>query len=106
MPQRPSGFSPVCRISYMYIRAHVFIEGRVQGVFFRAETRAVARQHDLTGWVKNLPDGRVEAVFEGEEENVEKVVQWCHKGPPHALVTNVTVNRELYTGEFDTFSIL
>ena len=82
----------------MKIRAQVLIEGRVQGVFFRAETRTVARQHALTGWVKNLYDGSVEAVFEGEEENVEKVIQWCHKGPPHALVTNVTVNRELYHG--------
>lgn len=90
----------------MNIRAQVLVEGRVQGVFFRAETRGIARQHDLTGWVKNLYDGSVEAVFEGEEENVEKVVQWCHKGPPHALVTNVTVNRELYTGEFEAFSIL
>ncbi len=89
----------------MKIRAHVLIEGRVQGVFFRAETRTVARQHNLTGWVKNLYDGSVEAVFEGEEENVEKAVQWCHKGPPHALVTNVTVKREPYTGEFETFSI-
>jgi acylphosphatase len=89
----------------MKIRVQVLIEGRVQGVFFRAETRTVARQHNLTGWVKNLHDGCVEAVFEGEEENVGKAVQWCHKGPPHALVTNVTVKRELYTGEFETFAI-
>ena len=89
----------------MKIRTHVLIEGRVQGVFFRAETRAVARQQNLTGWVKNLNDGSVEAVFEGEAENVEKAVQWCHKGPPHALVTNVTVKREPYAGEFETFSV-
>jgi acylphosphatase len=89
----------------MNIRAHVLIEGRVQGVFFRVETRTVARQHDLTGWVKNQYDGSVEAVFEGKKENVEKAVQWCHKGPPHALVTNVTVKREPYIGEFETFSI-
>ena len=89
----------------MDIRAHVLIEGRVQGVFFRAETRTVARQYDLTGWVKNRYDGSVETVFEGEEENVEKAVQWCHKGPPHALVTNVTVTREPYAGEFKSFAI-
>ena len=89
----------------MNIRAHVLIEGRVQGVFFRAETRTVARQHDLTGWVKNRYDGSVEAVFEGEEENVEKALHWCHKGPPHALVTNVTVTRAPYTGEFETFAV-
>jgi len=89
----------------MKIRAQVLIEGRVQGVFFRAETRTVARQHDLTGWVKNRYDGSVEAVFEGEEENVEKALQWCHKGPPHALVTNVIVKRVSYTGEFESFDI-
>ncbi len=89
----------------MKIRAHVIIEGRVQGVFFRAETRAVAQQYNLTGWVRNLVDGRVEAVFEGEEGDVEKAVQWCHTGPPHALVTKVTVNRAPYTGEFKTFSV-
>jgi acylphosphatase len=89
----------------MKIRVHVLIEGLVQGVFFRAETRTVARQHTLTGWVRNLPDGRVEALFEGEEEAVEKAVQWCRQGPPHALVTNVTIKREPYTGEFDTFAI-
>ena len=89
----------------MKIRAHVSVEGRVQGVFFRYETSSIARQHNLAGWVKNLPDGRVEAVFEGEEDAVEKVVQWCHKGPPHAMVTHVAVIREPYTGKFDTFSI-
>ena len=89
----------------MKIRAQVLIEGRVQGVFFRAETRTFARQHDLTGWVKNRYDGGVEAVFEGEEENVEKALQWCHKGPPHAMVTNVTVKREPYTGEFESFDV-
>lgn len=89
----------------MKIRAHVIIEGRVQGVFFRAETRAVAQTYHLTGWVKNLPDGRVEAVFEGEEDDVEKAVQWCRTGPPHALVTSVSVNREPFTGEFKNFSI-
>ncbi len=89
----------------MKIRTHVLIEGRVQGVFFRAETRYTAQQFNLTGWVRNLPDGRVEAVFEGEEEAVEKMIQWCHKGPPHALVRNVQSIREPATGEFDTFSI-
>jgi acylphosphatase len=89
----------------MKIRAHVFVEGRVQGVFFRAETHSIARQHNLAGWVRNLPDGRVEAVFEGEEEDVEKAVQWCHRGPPHAVVKKVHMTRKPYQGEFDTFSI-
>jgi acylphosphatase len=89
----------------MNIRAHVLIEGRVQGVFFRSETRRVALEHHLCGWVKNLPGGQVEALFEGEEEAVETAVQWCHRGPPHALVTKVAVKREPYQGAFDTFSI-
>jgi acylphosphatase len=89
----------------MNIRAHVLIDGRVQGVFFRSETLSVARQHNLTGWVKNLPDGRVEAIFEGDEDDVEKAVQWCHKGPPHAMVRQVSVTSEPYQGEFEAFSI-
>jgi acylphosphatase len=89
----------------MNIRAHVFVTGRVQGVFFRSETRSTAQQYRLTGWVKNLPDGRVEAVFEGEEEDVEKAVQWCRQGPPSAVVTKVAVTKEPSTGEFETFSI-
>jgi acylphosphatase len=89
----------------MNIRAHVLVEGRVQGVFFRSETLSVARQHNLTGWVRNLPDGRVEAIFEGVEEDVERAVQWCHKGPPHAMVRQVSVTSEPYQGEFEAFSI-
>ena len=87
------------------IRAHVFVEGHVQGVFFRAETREAASRFGVTGWVRNLYDGRVEAVFEGGEEEVECAVAWCHTGPPHAVVTHVEVSREPYTGTFSTFSI-
>lgn len=86
-------------------RAHVFVEGRVQGVFFRAETRHHAQLYNLTGWVRNCYDGRVEAVFEGEEEDVEKMVAWCHQGPPYAEVRRVEVVVEKHTGEFDAFSI-
>ena len=86
-------------------RAHVFVEGRVQGVFFRAETQRHARLNHLTGWVRNLLDGRVEAVFEGEKADVEKMIDWCHAGPPHAVVTEVTVSREAFKGESDTFTI-
>lgn len=86
-------------------RAHVFVSGRVQGVFFRANTRKQALNLKLTGWAKNLRDGRVEAVFEGEDAAVEKAIAWCHQGPSHASVDNVDVHYEEYTGEFDTFSI-
>jgi len=87
------------------IRAHVVVSGRVQGVFFRAETQKTAQAHGVTGWVKNLPDGRVEAVFEGTEDAVNAVVAWCHTGPPYAVVTEVSVTREDYTGAFDRFFI-
>ncbi len=86
-------------------RAHVYIEGRVQGVFFRASTREEARLLGLRGWVKNCRDGRVEAVFEGESQKVEEVLKWCNKGPAGASVTKVDVSREQPTNEFDTFSI-
>ncbi len=87
------------------VRAHVFIEGSVQGVFFRANTREEASLLGLTGWVRNCWDGRVEAVFEGEREKVGKVIAWCKKGPPGAMVRDVEINWEQATGEYDTFSI-
>jgi len=87
------------------VRAHVFISGRVQGVFFRANTKRVAEKLGVTGWVKNLPDGRVEAVFEGEEEAVKKIIEWCHRGPPAARVDKVEVLYEDYKGEFEDFEI-
>ena len=62
-------------------RAQVFISGRVQGVFYRAYTRDQARMRGLTGWVRNLPDGRVYAVFEGDREKIESMLAWCRQGP-------------------------
>lgn len=75
-------------------RAHVFVSGRVQGVFYRATTRETARERGVDGWVRNLADGRVEAVFEGPEDAVESVVEWCHEGSPAASVENVDVEFE------------
>ena len=72
-------------------RAHVFISGTVQGVFYRATTRDTARETGVDGWVKNLADGRVEAVFEGTTEDVESMVEWCHEGSPQARVEDVEV---------------
>ncbi|BAY89902.1 MULTISPECIES: acylphosphatase [unclassified Tolypothrix] len=76
------------------IRAHVFVSGRVQGVGYRYATVDTASQLGLTGWVRNLPDSRVEAVFEGVQEVVEEMVRWCHSGPPAAIVKNVAVDYE------------
>ena len=86
-------------------RIHVYISGRVQGVFFRAATQQAATDLNLTGWVRNMADGRVEAVFEGEDENVDKMIAWCHVGPPAARVQEVIANAEPYIGEFRDFSI-
>jgi acylphosphatase len=75
-------------------RAHVFVSGRVQGVYYRATTREQARERGVGGWVRNLDDGRVEAVFEGPEPAVEAMVEWCHEGSPQASVADVTVEYE------------
>ncbi|QSG09713.1 acylphosphatase [Halapricum desulfuricans] len=85
-------------------RAHVFVTGRVQGVFFRATTRDTARQRDVDGWVKNLDDGRVEAVFEGAEADVESMIEFCHEGSPQARVEDVGVEYEQPRG-LDGFEI-
>jgi acylphosphatase len=84
-------------------RVHVFVSGEVQGVFFRAETRRQAQALGLAGWVRNLPDGRVEAVFEGPEDAVERMVAWCRQGPSYAEVRDVEVEHEDPEGltEFD-----
>lgn len=87
------------------VRAHVIIEGRVQGVFFRHHTQETAFKLEVTGWVKNRRDGSVEAVFEGDRERVDQIIQWCHRGPSEARVTKVNSNWESYTGEFKDFSV-
>jgi acylphosphatase len=89
----------------MNARAHVFVSGRVQGVFFRQYTRRQAQRQGVKGWVRNLEDGRVEAVFEGEEAVVKALVDFCSKGPRGASVTNITVNWEPFQDEFKTFSV-
>ena len=73
------------------VRAHVFVTGTVQGVYYRANTRDAARDRNVDGWVRNLDDGRVEAVFEGPRDAVEAMVEWCHTGSPAASVDDVNV---------------
>jgi acylphosphatase len=80
-------------------RAHVRVRGRVQGVFFRADAQARARSLGLAGWVRNEPDGSLEAVFEGRPEAVESMVAWCSRGPSGARVDNVQVESEEPQGE-------
>ncbi|MGA9402716.1 acylphosphatase [Haladaptatus sp.] len=85
-------------------RAHVFVSGKVQGVFYRANTRDTAESKGIDGWVQNLSDGRVEAVFEGPESTVEEMVEWCHTGSPAADVDGVDVEYDDPNGE-DGFRI-
>lgn len=89
----------------MKVRTHILISGKVQGVFFRSETREEAIRRSVTGWIRNLPDGRVEAVFEGEEKQVRELLEFCRRGPPGAKVVNVDVRWESYRGEFKNFYI-
>ena len=90
----------------MAVRAHVFVSGRVQGVYFREDTRRLAQSLGAIGWVRNRADGRVEAIFEGDEAQVRQLVEWCHNGPPHARVQAVTLEWEPATGEFAGFTVL
>jgi len=86
-------------------RVHVIIGGRVQGVFFRMETQRAAESYQINGWVKNRPDGRVEAVFEGDSDQVGRMIQWCWKGSPMSRVDGVDITEEAYTGDFSDFKI-
>jgi len=87
-------------------RIHLFIKGKVQGVFFRQTTKVTAEKKNVTGWVKNLHDGRVEAILEGNDVEVSEVVEWCHAGPVNAVVDDVKIVTELYKGEFSKFDIV
>lgn len=85
-------------------RAHLLISGRVQGVYYRASTEAIATRLGLRGWVRNLPDGRVEAIAEGPREGLEQLIAWCHEGPPAARVERVECAWHAATGEFEGFA--
>ncbi len=87
------------------LRAHVFIHGLVQGVYFRASTRDEAVRAGVGGWVRNLADGTVEALFEGDKKKVEQVVAWCYKGPAGAHVVKVDLRWEPFRGEFAHFDV-
>jgi acylphosphatase len=86
-------------------RVQVLISGRVQGVYFRAYTRDQAVARGLSGWVRNLPDGRVAAVFEGDREKIDSMLAWCRQGPSYAAVDEVLTDWQPYQGEFQDFRI-
>ena len=86
-------------------RAHVRVSGQVQGVFFRDSTRQKAEELGLAGWVKNVPEGQVEALFEGPTEKVREMVSWCEDGPQRASVENVDTNFESAEGDLEGFQV-
>lgn len=90
----------------MMKRVHIWINGMVQGVFFRRSSVNKAIELGVQGWVRNLYDGRVEIVSEGTEEQLERLIDWCKKGPPGAYVEGVEVKWEVYSDEFKTFRIM
>jgi acylphosphatase len=88
------------------VRAHIYVTGKVQGVFFRQNTKRQAQSRGVCGWVSNLSDGRVEAVFEGEEVSVKEVIAYCRHGPSFAKVEHVEVFFEDPLGDFLDFRIV
>lgn len=86
-------------------RVELRITGRVQGVFYRASCATAARDLGLVGWVRNVPDGSVEAVAEGPREALESLVAWCSRGPPAASVDDVQARWASASGEFTTFAV-
>ncbi len=88
------------------IRKHLIIEGRVQGVWFRESTRRQAVRLGVSGWVKNRPEGTVEALLEGPEDAVLRLVAWCGRGPSAASVTGIRETEEPWRGEFSSFDVV
>lgn len=87
-------------------RVHLFVKGKVQGVFFRQALKVMAKKKNVSGWVKNLKDGRVEAVLEGEDIDVSSLVEWSHRGPANARVEDVEIKNEKHKGEFAKFEVV
>ena len=86
-------------------RIHIFVTGRVQGVFFRQSARVMAIKNNVNGWVRNLGDGRVEIVAEGQESNIDALVDWCKTGPANSRVDEFELLEEKSTGEFENFQV-
>jgi acylphosphatase len=87
-------------------RVHLIVSGKVQGVWFRESTRLKAEELMIKGWVKNRPEGTVEIVAEGMEPDIKKFVEWCHEGPPRAIVRSLKETAQEFKGEFDSFNIV
>ena len=87
-------------------RVHIFISGKVQGVFFRQALKVIAKKNNVVGWVRNLPDKRVEALLEGDSTSVNSVIKWTRVGPANSRVDDIQVSNEEFRNEFSTFEVL
>ena len=87
-------------------RVRLFVTGKVQGVFFRQTLKVMAKKNEVFGWVRNLKDGRVEAVLEGDDEKINRLIEWAHGGPANARVEDVEIRNEQFSGEFSKFDVL
>ncbi len=87
-------------------RIRIFVTGKVQGVFFRQALKVMAKKNNVFGWVKNLNDGKVETILEGEDVDVSAIVEWCHAGPANARVEDIEIKNEKFKGEFSKFDVL
>ena len=87
-------------------RVHIFISGKVQGVFFRQALKVIAKKNNVVGWVRNLPDKRVEAILEGDSKSVNLVVEWAKIGPANSHVDDIQISNEEFQNEFSTFEVL
>ena len=87
-------------------RVRIFVTGKVQGVFFRQSLKVMAKKNNVFGWVRNLQDGRVEAVLEGDEEKISKLIEWAQEGPANSRVEDVDTHNEKFIAEFLKFDVL
>ena len=87
-------------------RVHLFVSGRVQGVFFRQSLKVIAKKNNVLGWVRNLTDERVEAILEGDSKSVNSVIDWAKTGPANSRVDNIEIGNEEFKNEFSTFEVL
>lgn len=91
--------------SQLKIRGHIVVKGKVQGVYFRQNAQRICSEHGVTGWVRNVEDGSVEAILEGDKSSVEDAISWFNVGPPNAHVEKIDLKYGRYSGEFQDFKI-
>jgi len=88
------------------LRVHLLVSGKVQGVFFRQALKVIAKKNNVLGWVRNLKDGRVEAILEEDNKSTNSVIEWARIGPANSRVDDIEVSNEEFKNEFSTFDVL